>query len=223
MADILDEVLNDEKDEKRLVIFRKVFPIIIGLTVIIAIIMGGYSWYSSSKNKHNQQIGDSFIGLISGEYQDGKLVDSLLEEISLGNENKVSELAAIKLTSRQIQANDASGAMKSLETIIDSKDYSDITQSYARILYISLILDLDKLDSQQENKSREYLQYFSHDSQIFYATATLLKSLFYLKNQQLDLANQYALEVLKLPRASVVIKEQAKAVLAQINYVKNEG
>ena len=60
-------------------------------------------------------------------------------------------------------------------------------------------------------------QYFTKDSQVFYATATLLKSLFYLKNNQLDLAKQYAIETLKLPRASAIIKEQAKAIIAGIS------
>jgi len=73
------------------------------------------------------------------------------------------------------------------------------------------------LNNELENKVREYLQYFTNDSQVFYATATLLKSLFYLKNNQLDLAKQYALETLKLPRASAIIKEQAKAIIAGIS------
>jgi len=41
--------------------------------------------------------------------------------------------------------------------------------------------------------------------------------LFYLKNNQLDLAKQYAIETLKLPRASAIIKEQAKAIIAGIS------
>ena len=75
------------------------------------------------------------------------------------------------------------------------------------------MLDIDNLNNELENKVREYLQYFTKDSQVFYATATLLKSLFYLKNNQLDLAKQYAIETLKLPRASAIIKEQAKAII----------
>ena len=116
-----------------------------------------------------------------------------------------------------MQLNDIPKAITLLEAIIDNKEYSEITRSYARILYISLILDIDNLNTDQENKSREYLQYFNKDSQVFYATATLLKSLFYLKSNQLDFAKQHALEVLKLSRASGVIKEQAKAVIAQIS------
>ena len=217
MTDILDEILNDEKDAKRLQIFRKILPIVITLTIITAIFMAIYSWFLQAKTQHNQEIGDSFVQLVSGEYKDTKLVNTLLEEININGENKLSELASIKLVSTQVQLNDISKAITLLEAIIDNKEYSEITRSYARILYISLILDIDNLNTDQENKSREYLQYFNKDSQVFYATATLLKSLFYLKSNQLDFAKQHALEVLKLSRASGVIKEQAKAVIAQIS------
>ncbi len=217
MTDILDEILNDDKDAKRLQIFRKTLPIIIIFTIITAIIIAGYTWFSQAKTQHNQEIGDSFVQLVSGEYTDEKLVTSLLEEITINSETKLSELASIKLVSTQVQLNDIPKAIQALETIIDNKEYSEITTSYARILYISLILDIADLSTDQENKSREYLQYFNKDSQVFYATATLLKSLFYLKINQFDFAKEHALEVLKLPRASGVIKEQAKAVLAHIS------
>mgnify|MGYP001246036013 CR=1 FL=1 len=217
MTDILDEILNDDKDAKRLQIFRKTLPIIIIFTIITAIIIAGYTWFSQAKTQNNQEIGDSFVQLVSVEYTDEKLVTSLLEEITINSETKLSELASIKLVSTQVQLNDIPKAIQALETIIDNKEYSEITTSYARILYISLILDIADLSTDQENKSREYLQYFNKDSQVFYATATLLKSLFYLKINQFDFAKEHALEVLKLPRASGVIKEQAKAVLAHIS------
>lgn len=217
MTDILDEILNDEKDAKRLQLFRKILPITITFTVITAIVMAGYSWFSQAKTKHNQEIGDSFAKMLSGEYKDTKLENGLLEEIIANSDNRVSELASIKLASVQMQLNDIPKAMEMLEAIINKKEYSEITTSYARILYITLVLDVKKLTADQENKSREYLQYFNKDSQVFYATATLLKSLFYLKSNQLDFAKQYASEVLRLSRASGVIKEQAKAVIAQLS------
>jgi len=216
MTDILEEILNDEKDSKRLTVFRKIFPMIIALTVIIAVIMASYSWISAKKNRQNQEIGDSFVQLLFGEYNDKKLIANLLEEIKGGNENKVSELAALKLAGEQIKSNNSAEATKLLEDIADNNAMSEITRSYARVLYVNLILDVDKLSAQQENKTREYLQSFDKDTQVFYATATLLKSLFYLKNQQFDLAKKYSMEILGLPRASMIIKDQARAVLEKL-------
>ena len=217
MSDILEEILNDEKEAKRLKLFRKLFPAIITLTIIVALGIAGYSWFLQAKTTHNQEIGDSFVQLISDESKNTKLFNEILKEIETNNKSKLSELASIKLASEQIKLTNVSDSMQLLSKIINNKDYSEITKSYARILYISLVLDVDNLNNEQENKVREYLQYFTKDSQVFYATATLLKSLFYLKNNQLDLAKQYAIETLKLPRASAIIKEQAKAIIAGIS------
>ncbi|MCP5375354.1 MAG: tetratricopeptide repeat protein [Rickettsiaceae bacterium] len=217
MSDILEEILNDEKEAKRLKLFRKLFPAIITLTIIVALGIAGYSWFLQAKTTHNQEIGDSFVQLISDESKNTKLFNEILKEIETNNKSKLSELASIKLASEQIKLTNVSDSMQLLSKIINNKDYSEITKSYARILYISLVLDIDNLNNELENKVREYLQYFTNDSQVFYATATLLKSLFYFKNNQLDLAKQYALETLKLPRASAIIKEQAKAIIAGIS------
>ncbi|MBM3467328.1 MAG: DUF2659 domain-containing protein [Alphaproteobacteria bacterium] len=217
MSDILEEILNDEKEAKRLKLFRKLFPAIITLTIIVALGIAGYSWFLQAKTTHNQEIGDSFVQLISDESKNTKLFNEILKEIETNHKSKLSELASIKLVSEQIKLTNVSDTMQLLSKIINNKDYSEITKSYARILYISLVLDIDNLNNELENKVREYLQYFTNDSQVFYATATLLKSLFYLKNNQLDLAKQYALETLKLPRASAIIKEQAKAIIAGIS------
>ena len=217
MVDILDEILNDDKDARRFKIFRKILPVVIVITIIIALGIAGYSWFSAVKTRHNQEVGDLFVNLVSGdEYNDEKLIMNSLEEIKTNGKNKLSELAALKLVNNQMQIKNITEAIKQLEVIINNKEYSEITTSYAKILYISLILDITNLNGAQENKSREYLQYFNKEYQVFYTTATLLKSLFYLKNDQLDLAKKYAFEVLKLPRASGVIKEQAKAIIANI-------
>lgn len=218
MTDILDEILNDEKDTKRITVFRKIFPIIVSLTIVIAVIMAGYSWISAKKTRENQEIGDLFVQLLSGEYNDKKLIVSLFEEIKSGKDNKISELSALKLVGDQIKNNNTEEALKSIEDIAANKTMSEITRSYAKILYLNLILDMNDINADQENKIREYFQFFSKDTQVFYATATLLKSLFYLKKQQFDLAKKYSMEILDLPRASVVIKDQARAIIEKLKY-----
>lgn len=219
MTDILEEILNEDKDFKRLSVFRKILPAIIISTVIIACGIAGYSWFSAAKIKHNKELGDLFIQSFTPEHanKNKKIITNILEELKSGRDSNLHELAAIKIVSNQIQDNHNSLAMQSLEEIVGNKDYSEITKSYARILYITLVIDVEELTSTQENKAREYLQYFTKETQLFYATASLLKSLFYFKNQQFDLAKEYASEVLKLSRASIVIKDQAKAIISAIS------
>ncbi len=216
MADILDEVLNDAKDEKKIMFFRKIFPLIIVSTVIIAIAMASYSWYQNRVAAHNQKVGDLYVDLISGEYGEKKLVDKSLNELVKEGDNRQVELAEIQIVSGLIESGDRSSAMERLESIIANKDYYDITTSFARLLWLNIILDENNISDELQMKARNYMQYFKEADQVFFANATLLKALFYKKNTQTDLAAEYANIILGMDNASIIVKEQAKAVLSSL-------
>ena len=217
MADILDEVLNDQKDEKRLVLFRKLFPIIIGATVVIAIAMAGYNWYQNKVISHNREIGDMLVELASGEYGDDKATIEAMEQLIESGENRQVELVQIKIVNRLIHGNNTIDAMKKLESIIEQKNYYEITTAYARLLWVSLVLDQKDLSEEMQMKARNYLQYFKDENQVFFANATLLKSFFYQKNKQNDLAAEHANSLINSPRVPIAIREQAKALVAHLN------
>ena len=71
--------------------------------IIVALGIAGYNWFLQTKITHNQEIGDSFVQLISDESKDTKLLNDLLKEIEINNKSKLSELASIKLVSQQIK------------------------------------------------------------------------------------------------------------------------
>ncbi len=214
MADILDEVLSDEKDEKRLLLFRKLFPSIIVLAVIIAIFIAGFSWYKNSEKIYNRKTGDMFVDFIFGGYEDEPLIGKSVEKVIETVNNRQAELAKLKIAEIFINNNDPQGALEKLEAIIKNKDYHEITTSFARLLWISLILDKDKILDATQVQARNYLQYFTSEEQPFFASVTLMKALFYKKNGQNDLAFEHANTLLKLKNASYFVKEQAKALLA---------
>ncbi len=216
MADILDEVLNDEKDEKRLLLFRRALPAIIITTIFIAIAMTGYSWYKNRIVEHNKQIGDMFIDLASGEVGDALFTNNSLEQLIEKGESRQAELAQIQLIHRMIDNNDSSSAMARLEGVIANNNYFEITTSYARLLWLGIVLDQKELTEVTQIKARNYLDYFSKEDQLFFANATLVKSLFYKKNGQDDLAAEYASSLLKTENASIILKEQALALLSSL-------
>ena len=83
MADILVaslEVLNDEKDEKRLALFRKTLPTIIVATIFIAVAMACYGWYKNRIVEHNKETGDMFIDLASGQVADLSVRNNSLDQ-----------------------------------------------------------------------------------------------------------------------------------------------
>jgi len=214
VADILDEVLNDAKDEKKIIFFRKIFPVIIVSTVIIAIAMAGYSWYQARVDKHNQEVGDLSVDLISGEHGERKLIIESLNELVKDGDNRQVELAEIQIVSRLIESGDQTAALENLDSIIANKDYLDITTSFARLLWLNIILDEKSVSDEMQVKARNYMQYFKEADQVFFANATLLKALFYKKNNQNDLAAEYANVILTMDNASIIVKEQARAVLS---------
>jgi hypothetical protein len=216
VADILDEVLNDAKDEKKLILFRKLLPIIIILTIVIAISIAAYTLYANKKAEHNRKIGDMFVEIISGEYGDNSAIISALKDLVDTSENRQAELAELEIAGKLIAENNSTDALNALETIINNAEYYELTTSFARLLWIGLILDEDKLSDTMQMQSRNYLQYFAQEDQPFFATVTLMKALFYKKNKQNDLAVEYANAVLNLQEATLILKEQARAILASI-------
>ena len=214
MADILDEALSDEKDEKKIMLFRKIFPIIIILTVIVAIAMGSFSWYQNRIESHNQKVGDMLVDLISGEYGEKKLINESLDNLVQDGDNRQVEMAEIQRVVGVIESGDASAAFEQLESIIANANYNDITRSFARLLWLNLILDEKNLSDELKMKARNHMQYFKEPSQVFFTNATLLKAVFYKKNNQNDLAAEYANTILDLESASLIAKEQARAILS---------
>lgn len=216
MTDIIEEVLNDEKYEKRLLIFRKALPIIITFAVAIAIAISLYSWYKHKEIEHNREIGDIFVQLIAGEYKDNVNPASALEDLAKNADNRQEEFAELKVANLLIVAKDYESALKKLEEIISNKNYSEITTSLARIFWVNIVLDKSKIPDELQMQTRSYLQHFSDQDQPFFAVATLMKALFYKKVGQNDLASEYANVVLKLDDASLILKEQARAILSSI-------
>ena len=214
MADILDEALSDEKDEKKIMLFRKIFPIIITLTVIVAIAMGSFSWYQNRLESHNQKVGDMLVDLISGEYGEKNLINESLDNLIQDGDNRQVEMAEIQKVVGVIESGDASAAFEQLESIIANTNYYEITRSFARLLWLNLILDEKSISDELKMKARNHMQYFKEPSQVFFTNATLLKAVFYKKNNQNDLAAEYANAILDLDNASLIAKEQARAILS---------
>jgi len=219
MADIIDEILNDVKDEKRLTLFRKSLPVIIITSFIITLCIAGYSWYSDKVTEHNRTTGDQFLKLVFNNSNAEPEIVHRLENIVSSEGNRQIELAEIKIVSGLIAENKIQLAMEKLDSIINNKKYYDITTNFARLLWIGLVLDQNNIPSDLRDKIDNYFQYFKDSKQPFFANATLLKALFYKKNAENNLALEQANILLTLSSDEVPesVKEQAKAIIANIN------
>lgn len=218
MSDILDEVLNDAKHEKRLILFRKFFPIAIAFTIIGAIAIAGYSWYKNGQQAQNQQIGDVLVELLSGQVKDSTLVLESFNQLIESKKNKQTELAQIQRVSYLISKGEISEAMLYLENIANNPSYNEITTTYARLLWLSIILDQKELMEADQLKARSYMDYFSKKDQLFFGNATLIKALFYKKINQIETAKEYAQQLIDSDDAPLALKEQAKAIIFSLKH-----
>lgn len=222
MDNFLDKILNEEeKDEKRLKIFFKIFPIIIILILISLFIVACYNYFLQLKKTRNQKIGDVIVQLSLDAVTDNTLINNTLSDTLINSsKSKLFELVSLKGLSQKMNLKNASNFIV-LNKILNSENYCEITKAYARILYINSVLNLEVLDQQQEKKLIECFEYFDKESFVFYEMATLLKSLFYLKNNNFSLAKLYALKIINSSSISSILKEEAKAIINIIS-IKTE-
>lgn len=218
MTDIIEEIINEEKDAKRLYYFRKFLPMVIVGSVIAVCCMAGYNYYQAKKEEHTQKMSDMLVDLLTNDINDSKVLDSSLQDLVNNSGNNLSELAMLEKALLQFEENQEDSGIKILEEIIANKSLQDTTTAYARILWLSRTLDKEHLTDESKAKTVEYLQFFNNDKKVFFASASLLKALFYFKNKQIDLAKVAAEEILNTPNIPASIREQAYGLITSIKY-----
>jgi hypothetical protein len=215
MADILDEVLRDQSDEKKLYFFKKILPFIIGFTVLIVICMIINNWYQDKKSKENMELGDILIKSLNNP--DKKTTDEVLSELAKNHpDNKVSEIAMLKRVGILVESSEIVKAKALLEEIVNSKHSGSTTKSFARVAWLSLVIDQPQMTEKEKDIFQEYLKYYTDDSQEFFGTASLLKAIWFEKNNQNELAKEVLIALKSASNIPAIIKEQARALLAKL-------
>ena len=215
MTDLLDEVLRDQSDEKKLRFFKTVLPFVIGLAIIIVILMIVNSWYQDSKIKENKELGDIFIKAINNSNE--KTVDEVLKHLPQNSSsNKIGELALLKQAGIRVNNGDIEGAKTLFQEIASNKEVESTTSSFARIAWLSLVIDQPNIDEKDKETLQEYLKYYTNESQEFFGTASILKALWFEKNNQDELAKEVLITLKSLENIPASIKKQATALLSRL-------
>lgn len=219
MSDILEEVLNDRNEEKRLVFFKKLLPIVVIFSIIIVIIMIINNNYQNKKTKNNQNTGDIFVKAINIESVKGNkvLAYEALENLSNNSDNKMKEIALLEQVAIKISEKKYQDAKNLLEQIIQNDQYQEITAAYARISWLSLVIDDQEFANANKDKIISYLKYFDNEEKVFWATANILKAIWDIKNNDITSAKESLKILLTSKNASELTKDQAKALLTNVN------
>ncbi|WP_375330701.1 DUF2659 family protein [Candidatus Tisiphia endosymbiont of Oplodontha viridula] len=216
MTDILEEVLNDKNEEKKLYYFKKLLPITIIFALIVVLFMLINNWLGGKKIKNNQKTGDILVKSMSLINDNKDLTIKSLDNLIETSNNKVGELAAIEQVSIKIHQGDFIEARTLLKKIIDNKNYTELTSAYARLVWLSLMIDETNLSNVNTNEIEEYLNYFDDENKPFFGTANIIKAIWYINNNSKDLAENTLKKVISLESTTQVVKEQAKALLSNL-------
>jgi len=217
MTDILDEVLSDQNEEKRLIFFKKLLPIIIVISIIAITIMVVINNNKDKKVKNNQKNGDIFVKTVGLDTTNNnkELAFNTLENLVNTSNTRIKEVAALEQVAIKISEKKYSEAKNLLGKIIENKEYSEISTSYARISWCSLVIDDQNPDIQDKEKLTKYLNYFDDEKKPFWATGTIIKAIWDIKNNMKPQAEKNLRNLLTSKNVSDLLKDQAKALLTK--------
>lgn len=220
MTDILDEVLNDQNEEKRLIFFKKLLPIVIIISLIVITIMVVNNNNKNNQIKNNKQNGDIFVKAINLENTESnkELALNTLDSLST-SDSKVKEVALLEQVAIKISEKKYPEAKELLNKIIENKDYSEITTSYARVSWLSLVIDDKDLTTEDKERLVKYLNYFDNENKPFWATASIMQAIWNIRNNMYVDAEKNLRNLLSSNNVPDLLKDQARALLA--NFQKN--
>ncbi|MDR0296797.1 MAG: DUF2659 family protein [Rickettsia sp.] len=216
MTDILQEVLSDKNEEKKLYYFKKFLPITIILTLIVILFMLINNWRNGKEIENNQKTGDILVKSIALINDNKDLAIKSLDNLMTTSNNKVEGLAAIEQVSIKIHQGDFIEARTLLKKVIDNNNYDELTSAYARLLWLSLMIDDPNLSDININEIEKYLNYFDDENKPFFGTANIIKAIWYIRNNSKDLAENTLKKLISLESITQVVKDQAKALLLNL-------
>jgi len=216
MTDILEEVLSDQNDEKRLAYFKKILPVVVVCTAIIVVFMLWSNWHKAKVVENNQRTSGILIQSVSSANNNQELLQKSLKNLIESSGNKIGELAAIEQVGITIRQGDIEEAKNLLDKIIHNSSYTELTTAYARLIWLDLVIEVQNLASVDRNKVEEYLNYFDKEDKAFFGTANIIKAIWYIKNNASDLAKNTLIRVIAAENVTPLIKNQATALLSKI-------
>ncbi|MGX6959783.1 MAG: DUF2659 family protein [Rickettsia endosymbiont of Pentastiridius leporinus] len=218
MTDILDEVLNDQNEEKRLIFFKKLLPIIIIISLIVITVMVINNNNKNNRIKNNRQNGDIFVKAINLENtkSNKELALNTLDNLVNTGDSKVKEIALLEQVAIKISEKKYPEAKELLDKIIENKGYSEITTSYARVSWLSLVIDNKDLTTEDKEKLVKYLNYFDNENKPFWATASIMQAIWNIRNNMYVDAEKSLRNLLVSDNAPDLLKDQARALLGHV-------
>ena len=206
------EVEEDIKEEKRIKLWKKIFPYVLSISLGIIIFTSGYVFWNNYTENLNQQLGDDFtaaVQLANEEDLDASIL-ALNRIVDEGSDGYVT-LAKMKKASILIQR----GELKlGLEIYLDL-ERNAVDQSFrdiASILYV-----LNSMDTEDPQNLLDRINKLE-SSQIWRSSALEMKAFLKLKQNKKEEARKAFEKILNLPSTPSSLATRARNM---VDYLKD--
>ena len=206
------EVDEDIKEEKRIKLWKKVFPYVVSVSLGIIIFTSGYVFWNNYTESLNQQLGDDFtaaVQLANEEDLDASIL-ALNRIVDEGSDGYVT-LAKMKKASLLIQRGELELGLNiylDLERNAVDQSFRDI----ASILYV-----LNSMDTEDPQVLLEKINKLE-SSQIWRSSALEMKAFLKLKQNKVEEARKIFEGILNLPSTPSSLATRAKNM---VDYLKD--
>ncbi len=215
MTDILDEVLKDYIEEKKIHYFKRFLPFVIIITICVIILMLVYNMYQEKHIQANRLASETLLKSIKTLSYDNDLAMNSLINIANNVDTKVAELASLESIAVYISSEEYDKAKFLLDKIINS-NYTNLTKNYARLLWLSLVIDQKIISDDEKQLAELHFKEFNNETQIFYGTVSIIRTIYYIKNGSTDLAMNLLKKIVAINDMNEIIKNQANAMLVNL-------
>ena len=211
--EFIKEVDEDLKEEKRVKLWKKLLPYVLGFSFGIILITSSFVFWESHTKKTNQNLGDDFTAAVD-----------------LANENDIDAalLALDRIVDKGSDGYATIAKMKKASLLIDKGNYDEglsiyldleknaIDQSFRDIATILYVLNsMDKIDSEVLLRKIQPLE----NSKVWQSSALELKAFIYLKDKKNISAKEVFQSILNLKSSPSSLSTRARNM---IEYLKDK-
>ena len=211
--EFIKEVDEDLKEEKRVKLWKKLLPYVLGFSFGIILLTSGFVFWQNYTKNNSQSLGDDFTAAVDLANEND--IDAALIALD-GIVNKGSDgyatIAKMKKASLLIEK----GILDEGLSIYLDLEKNAVDQSFRDIATILYVLNsMDEVDSETLLKKIQPLE----NSKIWQSSALELKAFILLKNQQNILAKDAFESILNLKNSPSSLSTRARNM---IEYLKEE-
>ena len=206
------EVEEDIKEEKRIKLWKKVFPYVVSISLGIIIFTSGYVFWNNYTESLNQQLGDDFtaaVQLANEEDLDASIL-ALNRIVDEGSDGYVT-LAKMKKASILIQR----GELKLGLDIYLDLERNAVDQSFRDIA--SILFVLNSMDTEDPQNLLDRINKLE-SSKIWRSSALEMKAFLKLKQNKKEEARKVFEAILNLPNTPSSLATRARNM---VDYLKD--